>query len=163
MLSMIQVNCPHCQAKGQVMVPPIGSLVVGPCPHCKGLLAVFCGSALPLDKDVFEYGSHEDRKEHLMSVLVSFLASRIEPVIDQIEQDGSIRFNQEGAEPSGMAPHHSDGQDDDAHPFAEYDDNTDESPSITNEEFHRFRTSEIDRIDNPEEFRRIFGSSGGQG
>ena len=77
MLQLIEVQCPHCGAKGQIMVPPIGAMIIGPCPQCKEMVVVFCGQVLPLDKDIMQGGELEERREHLMTVLTDFLRDRV--------------------------------------------------------------------------------------
>ena len=77
MLQLIEVQCPHCGARGQIMVPPIGAMIIGPCPQCKEMVVVFCGQVLALDKDIMQGGEVEERREHLMSVLTDFLRDRV--------------------------------------------------------------------------------------
>lgn len=77
MLSLIEVQCPHCGARGQIMMPPVGAIIIGPCPQCNELVVVFCGHVLPLDKQIMESGNLDERREHLLSVLMEFLQDRI--------------------------------------------------------------------------------------
>ena len=86
MLSLIEVQCPHCGARGQIMVPPVGAIIIGPCPQCNELVVVFCGHVLPLDKEVMENGTTEDRREHLLAVLTEFLQDRIFKLLS--DEDG---------------------------------------------------------------------------
>ena len=73
MLSLIEVQCPHCGARGQIMMPPVGAIIIGPCPQCNELVVVFCGHVLPLEKEIMETGEVEERREHLLHVLTDFL------------------------------------------------------------------------------------------
>ncbi|MBI2435141.1 MAG: hypothetical protein HYV26_19970 [Candidatus Hydrogenedentes bacterium] len=83
MLSLIEVKCPHCGAQGQIMLPPLGAIIIGPCPECEGMVVVFCGRVLPLDKTTMMEGSLEEKRDHLMQVLTSFLQDRIERLFAQ--------------------------------------------------------------------------------
>ena len=65
------------------MVPPVGSVIIGPCPKCSELVVIFCGQALPLDKDVMASDSMEDRREHLLTVLNDFLRERITGILNE--------------------------------------------------------------------------------
>ena len=77
MQSLIEVQCPHCGARGQIVVPPVGAIIIGPCPQCSELVVVFCGYILALDKETMESGTTDDRREHLLGVLTEFLQDRI--------------------------------------------------------------------------------------
>lgn len=78
---MIEVVCPHCGAHGQVILPPVGTIIVGPCPECLELVVVFCGQVLALDKQTMTQGSVEEKREHLLHVLTDFLRVRLEQMI----------------------------------------------------------------------------------
>ena len=78
MLSLVEVKCPHCGAEGQIMLPPMGSIILGPCPECNEMVVVFCGRVLPLEKQLMAEATPEDKKRHLLEVLTNFLRERIE-------------------------------------------------------------------------------------
>lgn len=84
MLSLIEVKCPHCGAQGQIMLPPLGAIIIGPCPECEGMVVVFCGRVLPLDKEVMADGPLEEKREHLLEVLNDFLRERVERLFEQL-------------------------------------------------------------------------------
>jgi hypothetical protein len=83
MLSLIEVKCPHCGAHGQIMLPPVGTIIVGPCPECQGLVVVFCGHVLALQSETMLQGTIQDKREHMMSVLTDFLKDRIVQMIPE--------------------------------------------------------------------------------
>ena len=85
MLSLIEVQCPHCSAKGQIVVPPVGSIIIGPCPRCTELVVVFCGQVLALDRATMEDGSLEERREHVVGVLTEFLQDRVHKLMEDQE------------------------------------------------------------------------------
>jgi len=101
-MSVIEVECPHCGARGQILPPPLGAVVMGPCPQCYGLVAVFCGKALALDRDVMHHGSTTEKREHLLSALTAFLEERVNEVVAQLEDERPDRDDAE-AEPEGEA------------------------------------------------------------
>ena len=68
------------------MVPAVGAIIIGPCPRCSELVVVFCGHVFALDKETMENGSTDDRREHLLGVLMEFLHDRISRLLsDDVE------------------------------------------------------------------------------
>lgn len=148
MLSMIEVKCPHCGSQGQIMLPPLGSIIVGPCPQCQGMICIFSGRVLPLDNEIMTQGGREDRQDHLYQVLGNFLRERIERLFqtapefkfdddllaDELSLDSSTEIKESSINPFG---------------------NVQEAP-ITVEEIHSFRNVELKLIDNPEYFKAVF-------
>jgi len=146
MLSLIEVTCPHCGAKGQIMLPPVGAIVVGPCPECKGLVVVFCGQVLPLDNDVMFKGSSEEQRDHLMSVLTPFIQDRV----DELEAEEAQAHEAASTKDAGEAEPVSRGE-----PAA--------APQavgrsgITEDEVETFVGLELKLLDNGDYFKAIFG------
>ena len=144
MLSLIEVQCPHCGARGQIMIPPVGAIIIGPCPQCKELVVVFCGQVLPLEKALMESSSAEDRQEHLLSVLTEFLRDRI----------GRIMSQPSDAEDTGM---------DDQFETPEEQANEQETESATGEitqnELERFVEVDLKLLDNTAYFKSVFDES----
>lgn len=146
MLSVIEVICPHCGAKGQIMLPPIGAIIVGPCPECRGLVVVFCGQVLPLDKEIMLGGTHEEQREHLMGVLTDFLRERVAQLIadESGETDAAVQ-DAEPAEPVAESPR------------------LEKRPAIRRgtpilpEEIEAFVGTELDLLDDRDYFKTIFG------
>lgn len=95
MLSLIEVKCPHCGAQGQIMLPPLGAIIIGPCPECEGMVVVFCGRVLPLEKEVMVEGSVEEKRDHLMGVLTTFLQDRIERLFEQAQAAAEQAANED--------------------------------------------------------------------
>ena len=151
MLSLIEVTCPHCAAKGQIMLPPLGSIIVGPCPECQGMVVVFCGRVLALDKEIMMEGGVEQKKEHLLEVLGVFLHQRVEKLFDEKEQDGGADIVSDEAHPG---PHEQSGPE----PLREPE-QAQKKPElvITEQEFDNFRRVDLEMIDNPDYFKAIFG------
>lgn len=81
MLSVVEIKCPHCGAVGQVIVPPMGQITIGPCPRCQELVVLFEGRVFPLDKETMIYGTYEEKREHLLSILIQFLKEQVEELI----------------------------------------------------------------------------------
>ena len=82
MFPVIEVQCPYCKATGQIMTPPLGSIIVGPCPRCNEMVLLFDGSVIPLDKDIVIGGTAEEKKQHLLEAIVDVTATKIDELID---------------------------------------------------------------------------------
>ncbi len=145
MLSLIEVKCPHCGAQGQIMLPPLGAIIVGPCPECDGMVAVFCGRVLPLDTEIMRQGAVEEKKGHLLEVIGVFLQDRIERLFgdgaeskkvlsDEMELEGTSGSHAEKVDLFGNAP----------------------TGPITSEEVASFLNVDLRLIDNEEYFRAVF-------
>ena len=148
MLSLIEVKCPHCGAQGQIMLPPLGAIIVGPCPECQGMVVVFCGRVMPLDSGIMTTGSLEEKQEHLLEVLGTFLQERIkrlftnkiedkpEPVQDDlgIHEESSLMQAPGAISLTGG----------------------DQPDMISDEEFSRFISTDLKLIDNPKYFKAVF-------
>lgn len=145
MLSLIEVKCPHCGANGQIMLPPVGTIIVGPCPVCQELVVVFCGHVLPLHKDTMLNGTLEQKREHMLSVLVHFLKDRVAQIISDESVDG------ENAETPGEPP-----AEIPSPPVAPPRAVQPKAPPISHEEAKAFTDVELKLLDNPDYFRTIF-------
>lgn len=149
MLSVIEVRCPHCGARGQLMLPPLGSLIVGPCPECQELVLVFCGRVLPLDKETMMHGTFEQKHEHVMAALTSFLEERVGQLLmegpaDGDEEDEGLLADEmsgRGAATGTLDP-----------PRSRWKGNL-----ISSRELGDFVKVDLALIDNPAYFKAIFG------
>lgn len=82
MLPVIEVQCPFCKAKGQIMTPPLGSIIVGPCPRCKETVLLFDGTVMALDKDIINSGTPEEKKQHLLETIIDVVAEKVEELVE---------------------------------------------------------------------------------
>ena len=89
MFPVIEVQCPYCKATGQIMTPPLGSIIVGPCPRCNEMVLLFDGTVLPLDKDIISEGTAEEKKQHLLETIVDMAAGRVDELIGSGELGAS--------------------------------------------------------------------------
>ena len=150
MVSLIEVRCPHCGTEGKMMTPPLGAIIIGACPECSGMVAVFCGQALALDEAIMRHGSDDEKREHLMEVIGLFVHDRLEQLfasgagfqLGALEDDDA---NAGRATPDGAT-------DDDALPEPELS-----APPITDEELASFRKVELRLIDDKQYFEAVFG------
>ena len=85
MMSIIEVKCPHCGIHGQIMPPPLGGIIIGPCPNCDELVVVFCGQVLPLLKDIIAHGDIDQKAAHLRTVIGDYLKNKIDQVAKQLD------------------------------------------------------------------------------
>jgi len=157
MHSLINVECPHCKARGQIMIPPVGSIIIGPCPKCEDLVVIFCGQVLALDKVLMNEENIETRREHLLSVLNTFLEDRISnlmsedfnintrslsEVVDDTElEESEVEFVEEEASVD----------------FTALSD-AEQSQSITQSEVDRFTDVDLKLLDNKAYFKSVFGA-----
>ena len=91
MFPVIEVQCPYCKATGQIMTPPLGSIIVGPCPRCNEMVLLFDGAVMQLDKDIIAEGAPEEKKQHLLETILDMAAGKI----DELLENGEL-----GAEPT---------------------------------------------------------------
>ena len=150
MLSLIEVTCPHCGAHGQIMLPPVGTIIVGPCPECQGLVVVFCGHVLALRKETMLHGSREEKREHMLAVLTDFLKDRINQMIAEDAAQAGDASSEDKADlleggNIGIVP---------AEPAGR---NSQQAVPITEQEFSTFANVELKLLDNGDYFRSIFG------
>lgn len=145
MLSIIQMKCPHCGASGQVVIPPAGAILIGPCPQCSEMVGVFCGAALALDKHVILQGTAEERYEHLMRVLSAFIEERVGQIVDELAKKETDRGDGETT----------------LHDLASADRGATDD-AISDEERTWFIESQLPHIDSREYFNAVFrhGSRG---
>ncbi len=131
------------------MVPPVGAIIIGPCPQCSELVVVFCGHVLALDKETMENGSTDERREHLLGVLTDFLQDRISRLLsDDVEMlDGEP--GEEGAE---LGDTYGSGG-------ASFEENREaEKSPISQTEFERFTDVDLKLLDNQAYFKSVFGA-----
>lgn len=155
MMSLIEVRCPHCGVRGRIMAPPLGTIIFGPCPECQEMVTIFCGQALPLDKEIMARGGDEEKKEHLLETLGLFLQDRIEQLFRT--PDGST-LPEASASVGGVS----------AKPQEREESAPEEAPVkpsfihshhrtvISEDELDTFRNIELKLIDNKEYFRAVF-------
>ena len=150
MISVVQIRCTHCGAQGRMVLPPTGIILIGPCPQCKEMVAIFCGQALPLDTEIITHGSSKDKEMHLMSVLTDFIEHEIGEMVHK----------------SFMAEETADKSLDTPKPDTDYDPKAEwtvedipetQNMAISEAEFSDFLEKELKLIDNPNYFRAIFG------
>ncbi len=134
MIALLKIQCPHCGSGGQILMPPPGAIIIGPCPECSKLVAIFAGSALPLDDEIMNKGMIKEKYEHVMQVLSIYLEEQVQKCFSQAEGN-----------PVSDGP-----QRPEAPPEAH------ETPEqITDVEFEHFIQTELDELDNPEFFDRL--------
>ena len=143
MLSLIEVTCPHCGVQGQIMLPPLGAIIIGPCPECSEMVVVFSGRVLALDKEIMQGDSAQSKRDHLMEVLRGFLEERVsrlfEDADDFIGKDALAETGEEEADAPKVAPYG----------------NAPTAP-ITREEVDAFRHVDLSLIDNRHYFKAVF-------
>ena len=154
MMSLTEVTCPHCGAHGQVMMPPVGAIIVGPCPRCEAMVVLFCGRALPLDTDTILHKPVSEKRKHLMDVLTSFLKERVEQIF---ERKGEVRDSADDEEDDSAADSADHEREEPEPAPAPQRASRGGKKQITKEEYEKFVQIDLPLIDNPDYFKAIFG------
>lgn len=150
MMSLTEVTCPHCGAHGQVMMPPVGAIIVGPCPRCEDMVVLFCGRALALDTETILNKPVTEKRQHLMDVLTSFLRERVDHIF---ERKGHAEASA-GDDPE-PAPESADQEPEETPPAPRGKRGA--GNKISREEYDKFVQVDLPLIDNPDYFKAIFG------
>lgn len=109
------------------------------CRHCEELSVLFRGKIIPLNKQILENGTMEERKLHLAEVIAQFLESGMFRFPGMEEETES----REDASPPKLA-----------FPFAPSRSGPD--TPISDQELDRFIKIDLKCLDNPSYFKRIF-------
>ena len=136
MLSLVHIQCPHCGVVGKMIIPPGGTIIIGPCPKCSELVAIFCGEALALNKEIMLNGTNEEKEQHLLTVIRDFIENEIAETIHQSFEEK-----------------------DDVIPPLQPDENltTPRRALISLDELQDFRNQELPLLDDPAYFHTVFG------
>ncbi len=129
------------------MVPPVGAIIIGPCPQCSELVVVFCGHVLALDKETMENGSTDDRREHLLGVLMEFLHDRISRLLSD---DVELLEGEPGEEMAEMDDAYASGN-----PSFDENRQAEKSP-ISQTELERFTDVDLKLLDNKAYIKSVF-------
>lgn len=81
---MLQVQCPHCNVRGQIVFPPLGAIIIGPCPNCWESVLVFGGKVLPLSKEILTKGDRAQKVAHIKNVVMDHLDPKITQLVEQL-------------------------------------------------------------------------------
>jgi hypothetical protein len=134
------------------MMPPVGAIIIGPCPQCNELVVVFCGHVLPLEKQIMETAPVEERREHLLSVLTEFLQDRIGKLMTD-EPDSAIE-GEAAAEGESDLPAPAEGAEE-----AAVTDSAKRGNGLTpisKSEIERFASIDLKLLDNKAYFKSVF-------
>ncbi|NLV43716.1 MAG: hypothetical protein GXY07_04375 [Candidatus Hydrogenedentes bacterium] len=137
---MRRMRCPHCKEYGFHMGNlPREVIAVLACRHCEELSVLFRGKIIPLNKQILENGTMEERKMHLAEVIAQFLESGMFrfPAMEEETESAEDAAAPKPAFPFGLprsAP---------------------DTP-ISDQELDRFIKIDLKCLDNPSYFKRIF-------
>lgn len=138
------------------MVPPVGSVIIGPCPKCTKLVVIFCGQALPLDKDVMNSDSMEDRREHLLAVLNEFLRERITGILAEEAQFEEMQPVDDAELGDFIAD---DAPADETEVGFESVEASEDAQNISQHEVDQFTEVDLKLLDNRAYFKSVFGDA----
>lgn len=131
------------------MIPPVGSIIIGPCPQCKELVVVFCGQVLPLDRHVMEGGVLEERQEHLLSVLTEFLQERVSALMVEAEERSDNMILESDSDLLSTEEVEQLDEEEEELPLTQHS-------GISKSEFERFIEVDLKLLDNTAYFRSVF-------
>ena len=150
MSEVSQIQCPHCQAKGKMIIPPAHSMILAGCPKCKEMVIVFLGRLFALDTAIMSEGTTEERREHILGVLTEVLGEGVDLLFSRgtpVEEGPAEAASGEPAQEQESYAHpQSERQQDDLGPIAQ-------------SELDQFIETELDRLDDDAYFRSIFGQN----
>lgn len=138
---MDMVVCPHCKTHRLVTSKISKDMIVFmSCPACQELSVLFHGRVIPLNRQVLESGSFDERRHHIAEVITHFLEAGFS-IFGEGDETKDSPFNhlfsmgkRGGAQQRQPQP-----------------------DLITEEELDRFTRIELKRLDNPTYFKRHFG------
>jgi hypothetical protein len=145
MFPVIEVQCPYCKATGQIMTPPLGSIIIGPCPRCNEMVLLFDGSVIPLDKDIVTSGTPEEKKQHLLEAIVDVTATKIDELIDSGDLGSRPKTPMPGREMTESRPK-------EVMPSVR----NEEAPYISRQEVSDFVNIDLHLIDSKDYFDKAF-------
>jgi hypothetical protein len=132
MIALLKIQCPHCSATGQVLMPPPGALIIGPCPECAKLVVIFAGDAMPLDDEIMRNRTIKDKYEHVMAVLSSYVEKKVRQCFSQPQPTpaaGQAKQRKRAENPT--------------------------TPPISDSELEEFVQHELGNLDDPEFFKHL--------
>lgn len=144
---MKHLTCPHCGSSriGANRVPK-DVVVVLPCPVCHELVVIYRNKAAAANREILENGTKEQRKAHIAEIVMEFLDSLVfrsfpfDGARGGKDRDEHEEVEAEMEETMGDLASHL------MQPHA----------SISQQEIDRFVKVDLQRIDDPDYFRRHF-------
>ena len=139
MSSSSKVHCPHCNHTTMAVPEMPGDVMaVVACQSCGQWSVFFRGRAVPIQREILEGGTIEDRQRHLAEIISHFLAAGLfAQELSGFMQGLSPENLHWDSIPPGIAP--------------------DLSAPITDQECVQFSEIDLPLLDDPQTFRRIFG------
>ena len=142
---MDRIVCPHCDSQRiRSTRVPKGVVAVMPCPECSELVVFFRRRLMALDRSIIENGTKEERKLHIADIIAEFLE---EGVLDadfseQLETNAAFMETQSVFEEGNWKPAARKRR---------------RKSQISQREFDRFTKFELEKLDNPDYFKRHLG------
>ncbi len=144
-MSGSKVHCPHCN-HSTMAVPDIPGdvMAVVVCQSCGQWSVLFRGRAMPIQREILEGGSIEERQRHLAEIISHFLAAGL-----FAQELSGFMKGLTGDDMSGPANTANTASDSNAAP--------DLSTPISDKECAEFAEIDLPLLDDAQAFRRIFG------
>lgn len=138
------VACPHCGNHGVITTKiPRDVVVVWPCPNCQGFVVLFRNKVIPINREILEHGTPEQRKAHIADIVAEFLDANFFSVgMSPFVANPLERIEDEADESDGEEGHPSDAPN---------------NTPISQEEFENWVRFELQKLDDPAYFKKYFG------
>ena len=142
-------------------MPPMGALIVGPCPECEEPILFFMGVCLPLDKEIIETGSPRRQRNHVLEVLIEFLGDKLDDMFGCNDEDDDEE-DDDGCPCDQPCQHCPYGRPEEPKPQqANQPRKKRPEGKITDAECNQFLKQDLANLDDPSYFRAVFGKGGG--
>jgi hypothetical protein len=138
-------SCPHCGTPRIITSKvPKDVVVVMPCPNCRELVVLFRNKAIALSRKIMEQGSFEERKDHIAEIITEFFEPGMLGL--PLSENGAGFELDDSAESEA----------DDFNELFDADSTTAKGP-ISEKELDEFVRLDLNRIDEPNYFKKYFG------
>lgn len=142
MINIIKVQCPHCNISGQLMIPNMDTLIIGPCPECGNMVLIFAGKAIPLDKNVLAHASRDEAYTHIYNALEALIREKLDQLFALADTTAANQQQRAAATPPEAVSPQS---------------RTIKTDRISSQEMKKFIEEELHLLDDADYFKTIFG------
>jgi len=139
-MSSSKVHCPHCRHMTMAVPEMPGDVMaVVACQSCGQWSVLFRGRAVPIQREILEGGSLEERQRHLAEIISHFLAAGLfaQELSGFMEGLSPEKLHWDTVRPPHLEP--------------------DPTAPITDQEYRQFSEIDLPLLDDAQAFRRIFG------
>jgi len=139
------------------MLPPAGSVLIGPCPLCSEMVVLFAGRVMALEKEVMLGNDLDAKREHLIGVLSEYVSERVGEVLSDANVVSPLVDQDEDALREMMDINDEESDEEDQitlHPTVDADSTM---RPISKQEAEDFLRIDLPLLAKPEYFQAFFG------